>query len=41
MARFFQILAELAEVRAEARAVAEELAQLCDDLQRNLDKQES
>ena len=39
--RFWQILAELAEVRAEARTVAEELAQLCDDLQRKLDKQQS
>ena len=36
-----EILAEIAEARAEARAVAEELAQLCDDLQRKLDKQQS
>jgi len=36
-----EILAEIAEVRAEARTVAEELAQLCDDLRRKLDQQQS
>ena len=36
-----EILEQLAEVRAEARAVAEELQRLCAELQRKLDQQAS
>jgi hypothetical protein len=39
--RFFQILAELAEVRAEARTVADDLQRLITELKRKLDQSQS